>query len=485
MNSNVKNYFLLGVARLIRAPLSIILISLLSNLIGPEGIGKWAIVVAVSTFFHSILLDWTQAPFVHFGCKEWQETNRLTQTWAARYPIILFGLIFAVLILTIQPFSFFENLVLLPSSWWPLSLLYLLALWFLAETRSLLNIKEKFKLLSTLPLISDVIIIIFLLLLTFLSFAFSFFKVITWYIALYALFWGLIWINEILNSRCRGEKITREGISKIINFGWPMIPTFALGYLFEWGDHFLLQYFHGNKQVGIFHIGYQVMVSITAFASPLSVIFLPRLLESKKIDENAELDYLNKTAPTIIILWLIVIIPCVAIAPWVFEIIFGQKFLDAQPTIFVLCTVIPGAVFSSLYVVLFNIQGRLGRTGIFIAIMVVVNLFISFLLIPKYGSLGAAIGTAISFFISQGLFIFDQHKFLNISLSKPITLFLVAWLFSAMELVVGGKILSRFLVSLIAIWILIFIAKKQKSFNENFDEKIFPKQLAWIGKVFD
>ena len=44
MNSNAKNYFLLGGARLIRAPLSIILISLLSNLIGPEGIGKWAMV---------------------------------------------------------------------------------------------------------------------------------------------------------------------------------------------------------------------------------------------------------------------------------------------------------------------------------------------------------------------------------------------------------------------------------------------------------
>ena len=173
MNSNAKNYFLLGGARLIRVPLSIILISLLSDLIGPEGIGKWAMVVAISTFFHSILLSWAQPPFVSFGCKEWQETNRLSQTWAARYPVILFGLIFALLILINQPFSFFENLVLLPSSWWPLSFVYLLALWFLAETKSLLNIKEKFKLLSTLSLLSDVLIIIFLLFLTFVSFGYS------------------------------------------------------------------------------------------------------------------------------------------------------------------------------------------------------------------------------------------------------------------------------------------------------------------------
>ena len=68
MNSNAKKYFLLGGAKLLKVPLSIILISLLSNLIGPEGIGKWAMVVAISTFFHSILLNWTQAPFVRFGC---------------------------------------------------------------------------------------------------------------------------------------------------------------------------------------------------------------------------------------------------------------------------------------------------------------------------------------------------------------------------------------------------------------------------------
>jgi len=170
--------------------------------------------------------------------------------------------------------------------------------------------------------------------------------------------------------------------------------------------------------------------------------------------------------------------PCLAIAPWVFEIIFGQKFLGAQPTILVLFTIIPGAVFTSLYNVLFNVQGRLGRTGIFSAIMVVINLF-------KFGSLGAAIGVAISFFFSQGLHIFDQHKFLNISLSKPMTLFLVVWFFSAMQLVIGGEIFYRFLVSLMAVWVLIFIAKKQKNFEKNLAEKNFSKKLAWIGKVFD
>ena len=102
MNSTAKNYFLLGGAKLLRAPLSILLISLLSNLIGPEGIGKWSMVIAVSTFFHSILLSWTQAPFVRFGYDEWQETTRLSQTWAARYPLILFGFVFALLILIIQ-----------------------------------------------------------------------------------------------------------------------------------------------------------------------------------------------------------------------------------------------------------------------------------------------------------------------------------------------------------------------------------------------
>ena len=484
MNSYAKKYFLIGGAKLLRAPLFMLLISLLSNLIGPAGIGKWSMVIAVSTFFHSILLSWTQAPFVRFGCDEWQETARLSKTWAARYPLILFGFVFALLILIAQPFLFFEKLVLLPSSWWPLVFIYLIALWFLDESQSLFKIKENFKLLSILPLFSDLIIILFLLFLFYVSFNLSILEVIAAIIALFTLFWGTIWAKEISNSRCRGEKSTREGISKIINFGWPMVPTYALGFLSDWGDHFLLQRFHGDQQVGFFHAGYQVSVAMTAFASPFAVIFLPRLLERKKLDENAELDYLNKTVPTVIILWFIAIIPCMAFVPWIFGVIFGQKFLGAQQAFYVLCTTIPGAVFTSLYSVLFNAQGRLGRTGIFISLMVVLNLSISFLLIPKLGSLGAAIGTATSFFLVQGLYVFDQHNFLNTSSSKPIALFFIAWLFSAIQLIMGGQIFFRFLVALIAIGVVTFIAKRWQIFDEERIATLLPRQLLWVWKLF-
>ena len=56
MNNDAKHFLLLVGAKLLRVPLAIFVVSLLSRLIGPVGVGRWSMLVAVSNFFHSIFI---------------------------------------------------------------------------------------------------------------------------------------------------------------------------------------------------------------------------------------------------------------------------------------------------------------------------------------------------------------------------------------------------------------------------------------------
>lgn len=485
MKNQLKDYLLLVGAKILRVPLALLVVSLLSRLVGPEGVGQWSMLVAVSTFFHSLFLNWTQAPAVRFGREEWLESNNLSKTWRDRSPFILLGFTLAILLLAFRPFSFFEQLTSLPSSWWTLSLIYLFGLWCLAEVQSLLTITEKFKPLAVLPLFADAIFVSFLFFLIYVSGEEWNESAITGLVTLTALFWGGVWLKEFISTRSWGKQVSINDSIRVLKFGWPMIPTFIIGYSIDWGDHFLLQHFKDAQQVGFFHAGYQVMLAMMALASPLVVIFLPKLIERKGKDLNAEKDFLSRIVPMVATLWLFAIIPSIAIIPWFFELVFGNEFLSALPTFYVLCAAIPGAIFASLLTVLFNAQGRLGRTGWFHAFMFLTNISISIFLIPKWGSLGAAIGTSVSYLFVQGLYIFDQYKYLNLSSTKSTLLFYIACIYGVAQIISGEDVLARLVIAVATMAGLFFIAKKWQTCDGKIVADLLPRQFAWVGRFFD
>ena len=114
------SYFIsLTVGKLLRIPLAVLAASLLARAVGPEGVGQWAMLLAVTTMLHLFLLGWTQAYNVRFGREEWTLHHRLASTWAARGPIIAMSFGLAATLLILQPFSFLEKFFNLSQTWWP------------------------------------------------------------------------------------------------------------------------------------------------------------------------------------------------------------------------------------------------------------------------------------------------------------------------------------------------------------------------------
>ena len=148
---------------LVRIPLSILSTSLLARALSPNGVGQWAMILAATTLLYFSLLKWIQGPNIRFGREEWTSRHSLSNTWVARWPLIFLGFGLSALLLIFQPFSFLESLFNLPTSWWPLILVFILGQWWLSEAQSLLRITDKIGRFTIIPIAVDFFSILFLI----------------------------------------------------------------------------------------------------------------------------------------------------------------------------------------------------------------------------------------------------------------------------------------------------------------------------------
>ncbi len=485
MNIYVTQFFLIGGSRLLRIPLAILIAGLLSHAVGPQGVGEWSMIVAVAVFFHSMFLGWTQAQAVRMGREEWLDCQSQSKTWAARWPLIAVGIVVSVFGLWFRPYSFFEQLTGLPSAWWPVALICLFGIWALAEAQVLQRTTGRFSIFAAVPLVLDLLVASFLYAILVFAPNSDAMGPIAGIVVLTAVLGGAVWAWEFIASHSSGGRASRSDIVQVAKFGGPVVLGAAMGYLSDWGDHFLLQYFHGLEQVGLFQAGYQAMLAMMALSAPVAVIFLNKLVDQLRHDPKAEADYIRRFVPIVVLFWLLMIMPCIAVIPWIFTTVFGKEFIAGQPAFLILCIAVPGAIFTYLYTILFNIQERTGRLAVFAGAMAMANFAISLTLIPDMGGVGAAVGSATSYLLVQILYVLDQHRRLAVSPLVPSLLLLVAGVFGVVQLVIGDAIVWRFLWALVCMGFLILLGRNLRISENNLVTRLMPRRCAPIAEIMD
>ncbi len=485
MHILLMQFFTVSGLRLLRIPIAMVFLSLLYRIIGPEGVGNWSIIIAVSVFFNSVVFSWMQAQAVRKGRDEWLNRNKLSNTWASRQPLIVVGLIITFLIFLGQPFYFFEKITHLPESFGWLSFAHLIGILLLTEAQIIQQTTGKIARYAAYPVLIDIIIVCFIALLLIVKVEMTSIQIILGVIVLTAVFSGLIWYKEFIASYSWGGVTSDRDIRQIILHCGPVTFAALMGFSSDWCDHFLLQFFHNAKEVGLFQSGYQVMLAMMAMASPIAVIFLPELIDRLRVDPKAVRNYVQVVIPVVALIWLLFIIPCITFMPWMFSFAFGTQFQEAQSTMLILSIAVPGAIFTYLYTIIFNIQGRFMPQALFIGAMALINFIISFALVPTMGSSGAAIGTAVSYLAVQILYIVNQHRYIIISLTAPISLFSVGLFFGVVQLFIGNELICRIVLAILCIFTIVLLGRGFCKIQARAFSTLLPKNIAWIGRLLD
>jgi O-antigen/teichoic acid export membrane protein len=179
-----------------------------------------------------------------------------------------------------------------------------------------------------------------------------------------------------------------------LKFSIPLIPNSALYRLFDAGDRYLLAHFLNHAAVGVYFVSYTAASFFTTIVSPVHLVLLPALAE---LWNNGDKEKIGEYITDIIRYTTILSLPFIALAILVpteiLAIFTSGAYVESARYIPILAL---GFFAFSLGVPGDHILVAAGKTHVLFitnSAMVLANLVMNLILIPRIGIAGAALST--------------------------------------------------------------------------------------------
>lgn len=199
-------------------------------------------------------------------------------------------------------------------------------------------------------------------------------------------------------------RVSAERAKILLRDSWPLIISGIAIMIYMKIDQIMLGQMIGDQAVGIYSA--VVRISEVWYFIPMSIVasVFPAILEAKKLNEAEYRARLQKLYDLMVWLSVSVALPMTFVATPLVELLFGQAYVAAG-------TILAIHIWASVFVFLgvasdkwFLVENRqllgLQRT----ILGAIANIVLNFMLIPKYGVIGAAIATVISQVLAAWLF---------------------------------------------------------------------------------
>lgn len=186
-------------------------------------------------------------------------------------------------------------------------------------------------------------------------------------------------------------------IRKQLLFGLPLIPAGAAAFALDLLDRWFLKHYSSVGEVGIYSLGYR-FGEILSFAVTAFQLSWPQFVFANRKSENAPEIYAQMTTYWVALLFLLWLGLSVA-APELLRLMATPSYYSAASVVPVigLAMALDGLTFTVNIGVLFSKKPYLRMAAVVAA--AIVNIALNFLLIPRYGMMGAAWATMIGFFV--------------------------------------------------------------------------------------
>lgn len=196
----------------------------------------------------------------------------------------------------------------------------------------------------------------------------------------------------------------------LLNESWPLILSGLAIMIYMRIDQIMIGQILGDKSVGIYSAA--VRVSEIWYFIPISIVasVYPSLIEAKKSNDSLYYQRLQKLYDIMVLLSLVVAISMTFFSNWIINFLFGYAYYQAGAILTV-------HIWAGIFVFLgiasekwLLIEG-LQRYSLYRTMLgAIVNFGLNLFMIPKYGAIGAAYATVISFAIAAILFDLLKEK---------------------------------------------------------------------------
>jgi O-antigen/teichoic acid export membrane protein len=204
-----------------------------------------------------------------------------------------------------------------------------------------------------------------------------------------------------------------SAIPRLIDFGYRTQATNLTNYFNQRIDQLLLSLFVPPQQLGLYAVAVTLSTAVTVFPQAAGIVTFSRGSSQHREGTIATMGASFRAS----LVWLLVCCSVLyALAPFLIRLVFGRAF---DGSILACRILLPGSVMIGLNQVLYNGASALGRPGLpscAEGISMAVTAIGLYLLIPRYGYIGAAIVSSIAYTISFVLMLLLAHRLLGLDL---------------------------------------------------------------------
>jgi O-antigen/teichoic acid export membrane protein len=209
----------------------------------------------------------------------------------------------------------------------------------------------------------------------------------------------------------------RQAIPKLIHYGYRIQATNLASLVNQRIDQLILSLIIPPRQLGYYAVAVTLSTAVTAFSVAVGVVTFSH--GSSQESEAAKATIGRSFRASLI--WLLVTCTLLYVfAPAVIRIVFGPAFSASALACRIL---LPGTLMIGMNQVLYNGSSALGKPGlpsIAEGVSVIVTALGLYLLVPRYGYIGAAIVSSIAYTVSFLVMLALSHRFLHLRLSALI-----------------------------------------------------------------
>jgi O-antigen/teichoic acid export membrane protein len=216
-------------------------------------------------------------------------------------------------------------------------------------------------------------------------------------------------------------KISFKIAPELLYFGLPLILSAAAWFILQLSDTYFLAHYRNFEEVAIYGLGYKIARFLPSLVVlPFQRAFGPYTFSI--LDRSDVRQKLGRIFFYLIISLLLGAISLAVASPFILKIIAPPQY--ALSYLVVLC-ILPVGFFLGVYYwasALIHIVRKTYIIGIIMALATVANLMLNYLLIPKYGWLGAAIATNISFFFASCIIFILGMNFYPVPIKSQVSI---------------------------------------------------------------
>ena len=211
---------------------------------------------------------------------------------------------------------------------------------------------------------------------------------------------GLALVYRASGNPLKGWSFDRSLAGRLLRDSWPLIMSGIVIMIYMRIDQVMLGEMAGDREVGIYSAA--VRIAEAWYFIPGAVVnsVFPSVIEARARDEGLFYRRLQRLYNLMALVAYMVAVPVTFASGWIMETLYGSEYAAAGSLLAVL---VWAGLFTGLGIARSSFLTAMNWTRVhFLTVFLgaMINVGLNFVLIPRYGAMGAAIASCIAYWIA-------------------------------------------------------------------------------------